>query len=130
MHEALTKALESEMSRCDASEETVAAALLVAGEEIVARGHHCRLRTRDPLRYAVMDCMSNAGRRTDQSDLTLYVSATPNWLEAGTIVQFGVGAVVLATDNPNDHDSRDDATIAFLRSHGVNVRRDDRKGDA
>lgn len=101
-----------EHNACDDAERYAAGAALARGEQCVASGRMRVNETQDPIRFAVMDCISNAGRRNDQQALTLYLTASPNWLEAGTIVQFGIGEIVLLG-------AADDDIAAFLAEHGV-----------
>jgi len=104
--------------QCHADEGESAGAVLTDGSTCIATGYTRRVQSEDPIRFAAMDCISNAGRRGDQASLTLCLSRTPNWLEAGTIVQFGIGRVVVAA-NP---DAAQAQTISFLDAHNVDVK--------
>jgi len=102
--------------RCQPDEGESAGAVLTDGATCIATGFTRRVESADPIRFAAMDCISNAGRRGDQASLTLCLSRTPNWLEAGTIVQFGIGHVVVASE-----DAGNTGTIEFLSAHDVSV---------
>ncbi len=100
----------------DIERDAVHGALLVRGDVVVSEGTSCRYSQSDPVRYAEMDCIANAGRRNDQAQLTLYTTGSPNWLSAGTIVQFGIGALVYAGFTGTD-------ALDFLAQKGVELRR-------
>jgi len=102
----------------DADREPVHGALLVKDGSIISEGLSCRYSRLDPVRYAEMDCIANAGRRSDHAELTLYTTGSPNWLAVGTMVQFGIGGLVFAgaTGTP---------ALEFLSSKGVAIRRVD-----
>jgi len=100
----------------DADREPVHGALLVKDGSVISEGTSCRYSRQDPVRYAEMDCIANAGRRADHAELTLYTTASPNWLTVGTMVQFGIGGLVFdgATGTP---------ALEFLSGKGVVIRR-------
>lgn len=108
--------LASNADRADIDRDAVHGALLVKDGAIVSEGTSCRYSRSDPVRYAEMDCIANAGRRSDQAQLTLYTTGSPNWLTAGTIVQFGIGALVYAGITGSD-------ALDFLADKGVELRR-------
>ncbi len=102
---------------CQAEDVPAAGAVLTDGAGIVASGRTRRVEMNDPIRFAAMDCISNAGRRNDQAELTLCLSHEPNWLEAGTIVQFGIGRVVVG-----DREAlATSETLGFLKARQVSV---------
>ena len=91
--------------------EMPAGAVLVKAEEIgadsaqlvVSKSHEQCQALDDPIATAEMDCIRRAGRRNDQSELTLYTSRYPDMLCAGTLLQFSIGALVIglpATESP------------------------------
>lgn len=70
-------------------------AILVKNGEVIAKGHNRRVQSGDPTAHAEMDCIRNAGRRSDYSNLSLYTTLSPCMMCTGTIIQFGVGRVVI-----------------------------------
>ncbi len=103
-------------ANCEAVDGTPHTALLVKDDSVVSAGKTCRHSTQDPIRFAEMDCIAQAGRRNDHATLTLYTTNSPNWLVAGTVVQFGIGTVVLGGDENT-------SPVQFLKDKGVKVRR-------
>ena len=61
------------------------------------------------------DCMKNAGRRPDYSKVTMYTTLSPCMMCTGTIIQFGIGRVVIGEDKNFS------GNIDFLRERGVEV---------
>ncbi len=90
-------------------------AVLMRGPEIVARGRNLRVQRDSQILHGEMACFENAGRRNDYGDLVLFTTLSPCMMCSGTIVQFGVGTVVIA-DTQNFGGNED-----FLRRHGVEV---------
>ena len=77
-------------------------AVLVKNNEIIAAARDRTVQTNDPIAVAEMECIRAAGRRNDHSELILYSTRTPDMLVAGTLVQFGVGALAIRTTlNPS-----------------------------
>lgn len=99
----------------DVDREPMHGALLVKGDRVISTGTSCRYSRSDPIRYAEMDCIANAGRRSDYSQLTLYTTGSPNWLSAGTMVQFGIAELVYA-------EAGDTEALQFLGAKGVEIR--------
>jgi cytosine deaminase len=91
-------------------------AVMVENGAIIAAGHNRRVQERDPIAHAEMDCFRKAGRRVRYDGVTLYTTLSPCMMCAGTLLQFGVRRVVVG----EDRNFR--GNIAFLRSHGVEVR--------
>ena len=90
-------------------------AVMVEDGEVVGSGHNQRVQQGDPTAHGEMDCMRKAGRRQRYTDVTLYTTLSPCMMCAGTVVQFGVGRVVVG-ENVNFK-----GNIDFLREHGVEV---------
>ena len=89
--------------------------LLARGEEIVAEGWNRRVQSGDPIAHGEMDCLRRAGRQRSYRDTILYTSLSPCMMCAGTIVQFGIPAVVIL-ENRNFGGNEN-----FLRAKGVAV---------
>ena len=89
--------------------------LLARGSEIVAEGWNRRVQQGDPIAHGEMDCLRRAGRQRSYRDTILYTSLSPCLMCTGTIVQFGIPAVVIL-DNRNFGGNED-----FLRANGVAV---------
>ena len=89
--------------------------LLARGAEIVAEGWNRRVQSGDPIAHGEMDCLRRAGRQRSYRDTMLYTSLSPCMMCAGTIVQFGIPAVVIL-ENRNFGGNED-----FLRANGVAV---------
>lgn len=90
-------------------------AVMVKDGTIIARSHDKTRQLDDPIAVAEVDCIRQAGRRSDQQELTLYSTRYPDMLCAGTILQFSVGSLVIGlepTDTPE---------VAFLKSKKVPV---------
>ncbi|QJB55118.1 nucleoside deaminase [Pseudodesulfovibrio sp. zrk46] len=90
-------------------------AVLVRGDEIVARGHNQRVQLGDPIAHGEMDCLRKAGRQKSYRDTVLYTTLSPCMMCSGTIVQFGIPKVVIG-ENRNFGGNEE-----FLRSRGVEV---------
>ena len=90
-------------------------AVLVKGQTILASSPNRCQELNNPMATAEMECIRQAGRRSDQPDLVLYSSRYPDMLIAGTIVQFSIGSLVVGlTENSNQ-------AIDFLDSKNVPV---------
>ncbi len=87
---AIQQALESESDG-----QPRVGAVLVKGEEIVGASNDKSRISNNPMAIAEMECIRQAGRRTDQRELTLYSTRYPNMLVAGTILQFSIGGLVI-----------------------------------
>ena len=90
-------------------------AALMRGEEIVGRGRNQRVQRGSPILHGEMSCFENAGRRNDYGELVLFTTLSPCMMCSGSIVQFGVGTVVIG-DTQNFGGNED-----FLRERGVTV---------
>lgn len=90
-------------------------AVMVEDGQVIARGHNRRVQDGNPIAHGEMDCFVKAGRRRRYDSVTLYTTLSPCLMCAGTIVQFGVGRVVVG-------EARNFAgNLDFLRVHGVAV---------
>ncbi len=85
----------AEAHRSHADEMVIAGAVLVKGEAVIAQGYHRCQELNNPMATAEMECIRQAGRRSDQAGLVLYCSRYPDMLIAGTIVQFSIGSLVI-----------------------------------
>ena len=92
-----------------------AGAVMVKAGEIIARSHDRTIQLGDPVAVAEVDCIRQAGRRSDQPELTLYSTRYPDMLCAGTVLQFSIGSLVIGL-SPTDS-----AEIALLKSRNVPV---------
>src|SRR3954454_22554526 len=90
-------------------------AVMVEDGRIVARGHNKRVQEGDPIAHGEMDCLRKAGRRQRYDGVTLYTTLSPCMMCSGTIVQFGIRAVVIGEDENFP------GNIDFLRERGVDV---------
>ncbi len=90
-------------------------AVMVKDGKIIAKGHNRRIQDNDPTAHGEMDCIRNAGRRSDYSDIFLYTTLSPCMMCAGTIVQFGIPRVIIG-ENKNFS-----GNIEFLLDHSVTV---------
>lgn len=90
-------------------------AVLVKGDEVVSRSRDRTRQLNDPIAVAEVDCVRRAGRRNDQSSLTLYTTRYPDMLCAGTLVQFSVGRLVVGLE------PTDSAAISLLTDKEVPV---------
>lgn len=90
-------------------------AVMVENGEVIGRGHNRRVQDGNPVSHGETDCMKNAGRRPGYADVTMYTTLSPCMMCAGTIVQFGIGRVVVGEDQNFP------GNIDFLRSRGVDV---------
>ncbi|HEU0099497.1 MAG TPA: nucleoside deaminase [Allosphingosinicella sp.] len=89
--------------------------LLARAGEIVAEGWNRRVQLGDPIAHGEMDCLRRAGRQRSYRDTILYTSLSPCMMCSGTIVQFGIPAVVIL-ENRNFGGNEE-----FLRANGVAV---------
>lgn len=90
-------------------------AVLVSGETIVAQSGNHSIRLNDPIAVAEMNCIRQAGRRSDQASLTLYTTRYPDMLVAGTVMQFSIGAMVIGLSEYSNE------AIELLRSRSVPI---------
>lgn len=89
--------------------------LLARGGEVIGEGWNRRVQQGDPIAHGEMDCLRRAGRQRSYRDTILYTSLSPCMMCSGTIVQFGIPAVVIL-ENRNFGGNED-----FLRAHGIAV---------
>lgn len=90
-------------------------AVLIRGNQIIARGHNRRLQSGNPMAHAEIDCLSRAGLQKTYKDTVLYSTLMPCHLCGGAIMQFGIPRVVVG-------ESVNFAGAGFqLRKHGVQV---------
>ncbi len=73
----------------------IGSVLVAANGQIVARGHNQRVQSGDPTAHAEVDCIRNAGRRRDWSQLTLVSTLSPCPMCSGTAILFKVPRVVI-----------------------------------
>jgi creatinine deaminase len=90
-------------------------AVIVENGAIVAAGHNRRVQDGDPTAHGEMDCLRRAGRRARYDGVTLYTTLSPCMMCAGTVLQFGIRAVVVGEDRTFP------GNLEFLRAHGVGV---------
>lgn len=90
-------------------------AVMVENGHVIAQGHNRRVQDGNPIAHGEMDCFMKAGRRRRYDTITLYTTLSPCMMCAGTIVQFGVGRVVVGEDRSFA------GNLDFLRQHGVQV---------
>jgi len=90
-------------------------AVMVDNGAVIGRGHNRRVQDDNPVSHGETDCMKNAGRRPDYSEVTMYTTLSPCMMCAGTIIQFGIGRVVVGEERNFA------GNIDFLRSRGVAV---------
>jgi cytosine deaminase len=88
---------------------------LVENGRVIGAGHNRRVQDGDPIAHGEMDCIRSAGRRRSYKGMTLYTTLSPCMMCSGTIVQFGIGRVVIG-ENQTFGGNED-----FLRAHGVEV---------
>ncbi|MCB1516045.1 MAG: nucleoside deaminase, partial [Hyphomicrobiaceae bacterium] len=55
-----------------------------------------RVQKGDPILHGEMDAIQNAGRQKSYKDVTCYTTLSPCMMCTGTIIQFGIGRVVVA----------------------------------
>lgn len=91
-------------------------AVMVEGGKVIGRGYNRRVQDDNPVSHGETDCMKNAGRRPDYSNVTMYTTLSPCMMCAGTIIQFGIGRVVIGEDENFP------GNIDFLESRGVEVK--------
>lgn len=113
--EHLRAALEQALKSFNEGGLPIGAAMVERGE-VIARGHNRRVQDGDPTAHGEMDCLRRAGRRSRYDQVTLYTTLSPCMMCAGTIVQFGIGRVVIGEDRNFP------GNAGFLRDHGVAVR--------
>jgi cytosine deaminase len=88
---------------------------LLRGREVVAVGRNQRVQRGSQILHAEMACFENAGRRGDLREMTLFTTLSPCMMCAGTIVQFGIGRVVIGENRTFGGNEQ------FLRDRGVEV---------
>lgn len=91
-------------------------AVLVHNDQIIGAGHNQRVQKLSPILHGEMDCLENAGRQVDYSNMTLYTTLSPCMMCSGTIIQFKIKKVVVG-ENVNF-----EGNIDFLKSQGVDVK--------
>ena len=90
-------------------------AVMVENGAIVSAGHNRRVQDGDPMAHGEMDCLRRAGRRARYDGVTLYTTLSPCMMCAGTVVQFGIPAVVVGEDQNFP------GNLEFLRAHGIEI---------
>ena len=90
-------------------------AVLVRGDEVIARGRNRLVQDSNPVLHGETDCIRNAGRGVDFSRTALYTSLSPCAMCAGAIQLFGIPRVVIG-DNENFP-----GEIGWLLRHEVEV---------
>lgn len=78
-------------------------AVMVRNKEIVARGHNLRNTTKNPLRHAEIDIISQTATLVGDwrlEDCTLYVTIEPCPMCSGAIVQARIPRTVYGASNP------------------------------
>jgi creatinine deaminase len=90
-------------------------AVMVEDGVAIGAGHNRRVQDGDPTAHGEMDCFRRVGRRADYRKVSLYTTLSPCMMCAGTVVQFGIGRVVVGEDQSFP------GNIDFLRAHGVEV---------
>jgi len=114
-HDRIWEQVTKQVDACADSGDEPAGAVLARGDEVVAAGRNRVSELNDPIAVAEMDCIRQAGRRSDQAELILYSSRLPSMLVAGTLLQFSIGGLcVNGSDEDND-------AVDLLRSKGVAV---------
>ena len=99
-----------------------AGAILTIGDESVAQSGDQSIQLNDPVAVAELNCIRQAGRRSDQPQLTLYSTRYPDMLTAGTILQFSLGKLVIGLPESSSQ------AIELLQSRGVTLEFVDHKG--
>ena len=89
--------------------------VLVANGQVIGAGHNRRVQDGDPIAHGEMDCIRAAGRQKSYRDMTLYTTLSPCMMCSGTIVQFGIGRVVIGENETFGGNE------GFLRERGVQV---------
>ncbi|MFT5503380.1 MAG: tRNA(Arg) A34 adenosine deaminase TadA [Gammaproteobacteria bacterium] len=79
----------------EAKGNALSGALIIKDDKVLATSHDRRHQNNDPIASAAMECIRLAGRRTDQSTLTLISTSYPDMLLAGTMLQFSIGTLVI-----------------------------------
>ena len=110
----LAQALAQAQKSYDEGGLPIGAAMVEHGA-LIGVGHNRRVQDGDPTAHGEMDCFRRVGRRADYRGVSLYTTLSPCMMCAGTIVQFGIGRVVVGEDRSFP------GNIDFLRQHGVEV---------
>ncbi len=71
------------------------AALLVRNNQIIAKGRDRRIQSNDPIAFAQVDCIKNAGRQKHYSDTILYSTSTPGRLAIAAALQLGIPKIIV-----------------------------------
>ncbi len=89
--------------------------VLAEGARLISQGRNQRVQQGDPIAHGEMDALRKAGRQKSYRGMTLYTSLSPCMMCAGTIVQFGIGRVIVGENTTFGGNEE------FLRSRGVEV---------
>ncbi len=98
----------------DHGDEPTGAVLVKEGEVIASSRNRVR-ELNDPIAVAEMDCIRQAGRRSDHRKLTLYTTRYPDMLVAGTLVQFSVGRIAIGMPPTSSE------PVTFLQENNIEV---------
>lgn len=93
----------AEAERAAAMGEVPVGAVVVAGDEVVGRGHNRRESERDPLAHAEIEAMRQAARTLGEWRLvgsTIYVTLEPCAMCAGALVNSRVDRLVYGAADP------------------------------
>ena len=110
----LAQALAQAQKSYDEGGLPIGAAMVERGA-LIGVGHNRRVQDGDPTAHGEMDCFRRVGRRPDYGGVSLYTTLSPCMMCAGTVVQFGIGRVVVGEDRSFP------GNLDFLREHGVEV---------
>jgi cytosine deaminase len=89
--------------------------VLVKNGVIVGRGHNKRVQDGDPITYAEIDCLRNAGRIGSFAGTVIYSTLMPCYLCSGAVVQFKIPKVIVG-ESETFAGGRE-----FMESHGAEV---------
>jgi cytosine/creatinine deaminase len=70
--------------------------ILVKDTTIIGKGRDTRVKDNNPIGYAELNCLRNAGRIDTYNQTALYITLMPCYIGAGALVQYGIPRVFVA----------------------------------
>jgi tRNA(adenine34) deaminase len=97
-HEGMMRIALEEAAQGGAEGNSAIGAIIVDGDQVVARGHNLMISNSDPTAHAETVALRNAGaalKRTDFSGMTLYTTFEPCPMCCGAILASNIGTLVM-----------------------------------
>ena len=91
-------------------------AALARGGAVIGRGRNLSIQNNDPLSHGEMEAIKAAGLQESYADTTLYTTAFPCIMCAGTIVRYQIPRVIIGASWEHSAASRE-----FMQANGIEL---------